>query len=179
VTATPGLRVGVADLLAHPGSRRAVRVAVALPGIAISTAAVPPDEPIEVELELESILPPGVTATGRVRAPWTGSCRRCLEPVTGVVEARVREVFERHPVEGETYRLVGDEVDLEPLVRDAVLLSLPLAPLCSEACRGPAPDLFPARVADDSDAGQVDRDDAAPAPVHDPRWAALDELRFD
>ena len=39
----------------------------------------------------------------------------------------------------EAYPLTGDELDLEPLARDAVLLELPLAPLCSEDCRGLCP----------------------------------------
>ena len=73
-------------------------------------------------------------------APWTGECRRCLGDAHGIARAEVREIFEARPTEGETYPLTGDHIDLEPLVRDAVLLSLPLAPLCSEGCLGPAPE---------------------------------------
>ena len=39
----------------------------------------------------------------------------------------------------EAYPLAGDELDLEPLARDAVLLELPLAPLCAEDCPGLCP----------------------------------------
>ena len=55
------------------------------------------------------------------------------------------------------------------MVRDAVLLALPLAPLCGDDCRGPAPEAFPTGVGDD------DR----PGPLADPRWAALAELDFE
>jgi uncharacterized protein len=79
-------------------------------------------------------------------------------------------VFEASPVEGETFPLVGEQVDLAPMLREALALGLPLAPLCADDCAGPAPEAHPVRVPDDA-AG-----DARPT---DPRWAALDELRFD
>ena len=71
--------------------------------------------------------------------------------------------------DGETYPIEGDDVDLEPVIRDGVLLHLPLAPLCREDCAGPAPESFPALVVPD-----------APAePPRDPRWAALDALHLE
>jgi uncharacterized protein len=161
-TARP-LRVGVSELLAHPGTRRAFDDQVELADLAISTAAVTPGTSIDIHLVLESIGGP-VTATGTVGASWTGACRRCLESVSGEAQVSVREIFEAHPTDGETYPLLGDHIDLEPMVRDAVLLSLPLAPLCGPDCQGPAPDAFPTGVPDE---------DAVPI---DPRWAALGDL---
>lgn len=163
------LRVGVAELRRRPGTRRRVEASAVLAGLGISTAAVPPDAPVEVDVVLESISD-GIVAEGTVTAPWTGECRRCLEPVQGRLEAHVREIFERAPTEGETYRLGEDEVDLEPMVRDAVLLALPLAPLCRPDCAGPAPDAFPTGP---------EAQEAAAARRRDERWAALDGLRFD
>jgi uncharacterized protein len=90
-----------------------------------------------------------------------------------VVTVELSEVFEPQPTPGETYPIDGDDLDLEPLVRDAVLLHLPLAPLCREDCRGPAPEVFPAVVAGE---GAEEPDDGPP---RDPRWAALDVLRGD
>ncbi len=89
----------------------------------------------------------------------------------------MKEIFERTPVEGETYLLGDDEVDLEPMVRDAVLLALPLAPLCRPDCPGPAPDDFPTGPEDDSAA--ADADEAAAARLRQERWSVLDELRFE
>lgn len=166
MTAARPLQVGVAELWRHPGTRRRVHERVPLEGLAISTSAVPEGGEIEVDVELEAIAG-GVVAAGTVAAPWVGACRRCLEQVQGVAEVDVREVFEPAATEGETYPLGEDRVDLEPMVRDAVLLALPLAPLCSAGCRGPAPQAFPTGTAE------------ADAPRPDPRWAALDELRFD
>ncbi len=82
----------------------------------------------------------------------------------GYAEAEVREIFEARPTEGETYLLAGEQIDLEPMVRDAVLLALPLAPLCTADCEGPAPDQFPTGPPADD------------AVILDPRWAALRDL---
>jgi uncharacterized protein len=157
---------GVAELLRHPGTRREIEVSAPLEDLAISTAAVPAGADVGARLTLEAIRDDAITATGTVWAPWTGQCRRCLTAVSGEVTSTVQEVFEVRPVEGETYPLYGDHVDLEEMVRDAVLLALPLAPLCDEACPGPEPDAHPIGT-------------AAAEPVVDPRWSALGELRFD
>jgi uncharacterized protein len=95
---------------------------------------------------------------------WRGECRRCLGPVDGYAEAPVREIFEARPTEGETYPLDGEQIDLEPMVRDAVLLALPLAPLCASDCQGPAPEAFPTGPPDEERS------------LLDPRWSALRDL---
>lgn len=169
------LTVLVADLLRHPGSRRSEQISVVLPGLAISSSQVPHDAPIEVDVVVES-LSSSIVVAGTVAAPWTGACRRCLGEAAGVAVAEVREIFEGRPTDGETYPLAGDHIDLEPMVRDAVLLSLPLAPLCAEDCRGPAPDELPVVTADDA---PVPPGGIEPAPPTDPRWSALDDLRFE
>jgi uncharacterized protein len=161
------LRIGVMELRRRPGTQREVRVTTTLPGLVVTSARVPDDAPLELDATLESI-DGGITVTGSLSVPWTGECRRCLDELGGVLAVELREVFEAHPVEGETYPIVGDEVDLEPVVRDTALLNLPLAPLCRTDCPGPAPDLFPALVPAE--------DEEAP---RDPRWAALDQLRLD
>jgi uncharacterized protein len=72
--------------------------------------------------------------------------------------------------------MADDIVNLEAMVRDAVLLALPLAPLCAADCRGPAPELFPARVAGE---GEESEEVEGSGPISDPRWAALAELDFE
>lgn len=174
-----GLRIGVADLLAHPGERRPITRGVPadeLGTIATSSARVPAGGTLHLDLVLESILPPSIVVTGTVTFPWEGACRRCLREVTaeGVVE--LREIVEHRPTEGETYGLRHDTVDLGEIVYDAVLLSLPLAPLCAEDCRGPAPEVFPAAIAGEE--SEPADPEGADRP-RDPRWSTLDELRFD
>ena len=162
------------ELRRRPGTQREVQVAMPLPDLGVSSARVPEGADVAVDGVLEAI-EGAMTITGTVTAPWVGDCRRCLDPVEGTLEVPVREVFEAHPTDGETYLLEEDEVDLEPVVRDAVLLHLPLAPLCRPDCPGPAPEAFPAVVPGDGD-DEVDADgERAP----DPRWAGLDQLKFD
>lgn len=156
------------ELRRRPGTQRDVRVATPLPGLAITSAKVPDEADLVVDATLESI-DGAITVSGTVQVPWTAECRRCLDDVGGVLTVELSEVFEVRPIDGETYPIDGDEVDLEPVVRDAALLHLPLAPLCRPDCPGPAPDMFPALV----EGGQE------PEPSRDPRWAALDELRLD
>lgn len=116
----------------------------------------------------------GIEVAGVVRAAWQGECRRCLASVGGELECRVRELYRprgRAPDAGDdeadTYALAGDQLDLLPLVRDALLLELPLAPLCRRECAG----LCPSCGADLS-SGPCGCPRAA-----DTRWAALDVLR--
>jgi uncharacterized protein len=165
----PVLRIGVMELRRRPGTQRDVHVATSIPGLHVTGARVPEDAELVVDAVLESI-EGAVTVRGTVQVPWTAECRRCLDEIGGIATVDLSEVFEIHPVEGETYPIEGDEVDLEPVVRDAALLHLPLAPLCRPDCEGPAPDAFPATV---------EGEGAPPEPARDPRWAALDSMRFD
>ena len=159
----------VADLLRRPGSSRHDVVEAPLEELAVIDTRLPAGAPVRVDVRVESVNE-GVVATGTVSAPWEGICRRCLEPVTGELRADVLEVFEAEPSEGETLFLDGDRIDLEPVAREAVLLGLPLAPLCREDCKG----LCPTCGAD------LDDGECACEPVtSDPRWAGLEGLRFD
>lgn len=172
------LVVPIAELRRRPGRRRRVSQAVGLPGLGITTAVVPDGAEIVIDVELEA-LSTGLVATGTIEVPWEGECRRCLQPVTGTATARIREVFEPRPIDGETYPLADDLVDLEPMVRDAALLALPLAPLCGPECRGPAPETFPAVVSERSTVGPTPGPEGGIDAPPDPRWAALGDLRFD
>ena len=115
----------------------------------------------------------GIEVSADVSAPWSGECRRCLKPVRGRLQVHVRELYRehRHPSDKddeETYPLRGEMLNLKPLVSDAILLDLPLAPLCSESCKG----LCATCGADLNDGPCV----CDPVPT-DPRWAALDALQ--
>jgi uncharacterized protein len=163
----PNLRVGVSDLRKHPGSRRRIERGIPLGCLSVTGSAVPAEGVAAVDVTIES-LSDGVTVTGEVHFPWEGPCRRCLEPTSGEGVVTVREVFKDQPEGEDLLPLEGDTVDLGAAVHDAVVLGLPMAPLCSEDCPGPAPEEFPVVTAGD--------ESAAPT---DPRWAALSELRFD
>lgn len=165
-TGDSGLRIGVSDLRRHPGDRMALRKEVDLAGIGVSTAEVPPGGEGLLDVVLES-LSDGVTLTGTLVVPWRGPCRRCLEDTAGSVAVELREVFSDAPIGADLLPIEGDVVDLGPVVHDAAVLALPLAPLCRDDCPGPDPEHFPVVTGEIGD-----------RPV-DPRWSALDELRFD
>ncbi len=160
-------RLRVAALRKALGSsRHEVRSGV-IEGLGAVSVAVPEGAPVELDLTLSSFAG-GIMVQGTVRAPWRGECRRCGGDVHGTVEARVRERFVPHPgPEDDAYPLTGDELDLEPLARDAVVLDLPLAPLCAADCLGLCP-----RCGTNRNLGPC----GCPPPI-DPRWAALDVLR--
>jgi uncharacterized protein len=164
-SASGPLVIGVAELLRRPGTRREVTVAAVLDDTAISSASVTEGAEIEGRFTLEAMSDHAITVKGTITAPWTGDCRRCLRTIKGTVSLDVEEVFDTRPVEGETYRLHGDRLNVEPLVRDAVLLSLPLAPLCEDACAGPEPESHPIGTEESENI--------------DPRWAGLGDLKFD
>jgi uncharacterized protein len=163
------LEVSVADLLPHPGSRKKVERDALLDGLRVSGSQVPDGVRVSVDVELQAVND-GIVAVGTVRAPWTGECRRCLKAAGGEIVGEVHEVYERDPVEGETRLLRDATVDLTELARDAVLLELPVAPLCEDDCAG----LCPSCGADRNET----RCDCA-AEESDPRWAALSDLRFE
>ena len=131
------------------------------------------DGDVVVDVTLES-QGETMTVAGTATGWWEGECRRCLETTGGEVTVQLSEVFEPRPTEGETYPLRRDALDLEPVLREALALALPLAPLCDEACAGPDPDVHPVGVAEDEDG-----EDGEVEPPTDPRWGALDALKFD
>jgi len=110
----------------------------------------------------------GIAAQGTVAAPWEGLCRRCAAPVSGELLIAVEERFGDPPIaEDELYPIVDDAIDLAPMVRDAIVLDLPMAPLCREDCAGLCP-----RCGADRNEG-----DCGCVVPRDPRWANLDVLR--
>jgi uncharacterized protein len=102
-------------------------------------AGIPEGSDLRLDVTLESVTE-GVLVTAKVVAPVTGECARCLEPVTQTIEVSCRELFSYEQGAGHTdedgYALDGDLFDLEPVLRDALVLALPLAPLCRQDCPG-------------------------------------------
>jgi uncharacterized protein len=165
--------VHAAGLRRVAGTTRHERRRGVIEGLGTVSVVVPDGAPIDAQVTLSSY-PGGIMATGTVSAPWQGECRRCGGAVAGAVVASVREryvpegtVAEAIDPEGEVYLLIDDLLDLEPLARDAVLLELPLAPLCSDDCRGLCPQC----------GANLNLESCTCEAPADPRWAALDQLR--
>ena len=159
--------VDVTPLRKQPGSVLRASRSGPLPGLRLSAAAVPDGEDVGVDADL-AWASEDVVVTATIRAPWVGQCRRCLSDAAGEVTTRVREVYEPSSDGEETYPLQGSRVDLAPLVRDAVLLGLPPAPLCHEGCQGLCPVCG---------ANRNEKPCGCETSPSDPRWAALDALR--
>ncbi|MEV8034063.1 DUF177 domain-containing protein [Streptomyces sp. NPDC002742] len=142
---------------------------------------VPEDAPMELVLRLESVME-GVLVTGTARASAKGECVRCLEPLEQVLAADFQEMFsypdaddrsrpKAEPVDDaeddeDTLFLEDGLFDLEPVLRDAVVLALPMQPVCQDDCPGLCSECG-ARLADDPE----HHHDAV-----DIRWAALQGL---
>ena len=153
---------------------RLVKRTVAAPAeFGTEVIGVPEGADIELDLRLESVME-GVLVSGTARAPLTGECVRCLTEVTDRLEVELVELF-AYPDrvvedEDDEVRELQDElIDLEPALRDAVVLGLPFQPVCREDCSGLCSECG-ARLDDD------------PGHRHestDPRWAALEGMLGD
>lgn len=131
------------ELGRRAGSMRAVRRTVPAPaGLGLELITVPPGSDLGLDIRLESVME-GVLVSGTVEAEVAGECGRCLDPFTDAVSVAVQELFvypdsttDATAEEDEVSRLEGDLLDLEPIVRDAVVLALPMSPLCDPDCLG-------------------------------------------
>ena len=168
------------ELGRRPGSQRQVSRTVPAPAdLGIEVLQVPEGSPVELDLRLEAVME-GVLVTGTAHASLAGECVRCLEPISASdrssIEVGFQElyVYEDHALpeaeDDEVSMLQDDLVDLEPLLRDAVVLALPFQPLCTDDCPGLCPDCG-ARLADDPDHAHEE--------AIDPRWASLASYQQD
>jgi uncharacterized protein len=175
------------ELGRRPGSmRESTRTVPAPADLGIDVLGVAEDSPVHLDLRIEAVME-GVLVTGAARATLTGECTRCLEPLNEDIEVGFQELFvyEDHALdsrrgdrnsgaaaeeEDDVSKLDADLLDLEPLLRDAVVLALPYQPLCAEDCPGMCPECG-ARWAEDPEHSHE--------PKIDPRWAALAELEPD
>jgi len=165
LTISETMLVDVVALRRRVGTRHPVK-AIANVGSASVGNSLVVDSLVEADVVVESTFT-GVSVTGSVSAEWSAPCRRCLTPLTGPMHAQMAEIFEDEPTEGETWPITEERIDLVPAIREAMILALPLAPLCKDSCRGPEPERFPTGPAGEGEG------------VADPRWAALNQLTFD
>ena len=165
------------DLPRRPGALRTVERTVPAPeDLGLAMIAVPVGADLQLDLRLESVTE-GVLVSGTVTAEVAGECGRCLRPMGDTVAVPIQELFayehsatDETAEEDEVYRLRGDLLDLEPALRDAVVLALPSHPVCREDCPGLC-----------SECG-VPLDELPAGHGHeqvDQRWAALSKLTSD
>ena len=127
--------LGLADV------RSVTRNVPAPANLGVAMVNVPEGAELGLDVRLEDVAG-GVLVTATVRAPLVGECARCLDLFTSSIDVRFTELFARDASEDDAdgYLLVGDLLDLEPALRDALVLELPLAPLCADDCPGLCPE---------------------------------------
>jgi uncharacterized protein len=157
-----------------PGAMRTVVWEATAPAdFGLPVIGVPEGADLHLDLRMESVSE-GVLVSGAVVATAVGECGRCLRPVSTELDVSIQELFaypdsttDATTGEDEIGRLRGDLIDLQPVVRDAVVLALPNTPLCRDDCPGLCPDCGA-------------HWDDLPADHHheqvDPRWEQLKSL---
>ncbi|MGA8115249.1 MAG: YceD family protein [Actinocatenispora sp.] len=165
------------ELPRRPGEMRPVVRDVPAPAdLGLPLIGVPEGSVLSLNLRMESASE-GVFVSGTVTASVEGQCGRCLRPLDDAVEARIQELFaypgsttEETTDADEVSRLQDELADIEPAVRDAIVLDLPNTPLCRPDCPGLCPDCG------------VPLDELPADHAHeqlDSRWAALGGLLAD
>ena len=164
------LAVNITRLGRRPGAMFSLQETVASPShIGLELIGITPGAPLDLDLRVESVSE-GVLVSGTLSAPITGECSRCLAPFSERIEVALTELFaypdsltQATTDEDEVGHVVGDIVDLEQPVIDAVGLELPFSPICRSDCPGLCPKCGVVLAAE-------------PGHHHDeidPRWAKL------
>ena len=163
-------QLNVHDLMHKPGQMRVHRLELDVPeAMGNGMAAILAGEEMDVDLRLESVHE-GILATGEVFSEAKAECSRCLDPVTIPVEVDFQELFAYSLTNEDDFAIEDENIDLEQVILDAVVLSLPFQPICKKDCLGLCADCGE-RLADN------------PHHVHeaavDPRWNELKKLKED
>ena len=132
------LSVEVSELLRQPGTSRRLEFTEEVPGLGLEMGRVRPG--MDFDLELSSLVE-RILVSGRVRGVYQLECIRCLNEFDRPFALELGEVlaYEDHQGTEEDYRVEGDHAFLEPVVRDAVMLAMPINPLCRPDCKGLCP----------------------------------------
>lgn len=168
------LVVDVQTLAHRPGTMETLETSVPAPAdFGNALIGAPEGSDVGLDLRLESVHD-GILVSGVASVEVHGECSRCLDPIEYPVTADVQElyVFEQVPedqpqdVADGQYAVEDESIDLEPVLRDAVITQLPFQPVCREDCPGLC-SVCGARLEED--------------PEHhhetvDPRWSALSGL---
>ena len=169
--------VDVSRLSRQPGSMLEVSREIPAPAeLVVALARVPEGSVIDLDITLESVVE-GIWVSGTADVEVSAECSRCLDPVSWSESVALEQLYRYPPTDArgaiidssdeddETPEVVDDTIDLEEPLRDAVVLALPLAPLCSPDCAGICPEC-----------GERLEDGPHDHPVVDPRWSALGSL---
>jgi uncharacterized protein len=161
------------DLRRGAGNQKLVNRTLKAPAdLGSGVMSVPVGSDIVLDLRLEAVMD-GVLLSGTASMDLDGECSRCLDEIHDELDLDLTEfyLYEAPKDENEDADeliLNDDMIDLDPVLRDAVVGAIPFQPLCSDDCAGLCPDCG-ARLADDPDHTHEDK--------IDPRWAGLTALK--
>jgi len=161
------LLVNAADLLRRPGSERLIQISLTAADLGLDDERFASDDLIAVDLQLES-MSDGIVVAGTIDIPWHGVCRRCLRTLAEHTVSEVDELYQTVVTDPDAFQIVGDQLDLLPMVRELALLDAPWSPLCRPDCAGLCPD-----CGIDLNTGTCDCEEPRqPSP-----WDVLDDLK--
>jgi len=131
----------------RPGAAQRLQVTVpTTEPIGLDMIAVPAGGEVDLNLQLESVTE-GIWVSGTASGQAEGQCSRCLTDLSQPVRAALRDLYvypgsttDQTTHDDELPRVDGDLIDLLPLVRDEIVLALPLAPVCRPDCQGLCPE---------------------------------------
>lgn len=127
---------GVTKLLRDPAIVKQLDMQGQISEIFVTSSWIADNEIINLEGVAESVHE-GILVKANISTKWLGECVRCLSPASGDLKVSVIELFEeKAEPEGDTYPFDGDVVDLSEMIKDNLVLELPLVPLCNKDCRG-------------------------------------------
>ncbi len=168
------LVLDIRNLPRSPGAQRVVERVISAPSdLGLELIRVREGADLHLTLRLDSVTE-GVVVSGTVQVPLVGECSRCLREVNTTLDVTFQELFaypdsttDETTDEDEVGRIHGDLIDVEPALRDAVVLDLPVHPSCRDDCPGLCPDCGTPwdELPSNHSHRQVDR-----------RWAALEQF---
>ncbi|WP_341729084.1 YceD family protein [Brooklawnia sp.] len=164
--------ISIHELVRRPGELKEFRREIPAPaGVSVELVGVLEGSPIDVDLRLESVSE-GVLATGTLSAEFVGECSRCLGAVREDRDFDLQELYyyPGHDAEEDALFVVDEHIDLDPPMRDAIVLELPFSPLCREDCLGLCP-VCGFNLNDDPDHDHGEQ--------IDPRWAGLQSFQSE
>ncbi len=156
----------VADLLHNPGEVRTHRI-VAPVDWGVEMSRILPEPPLQADLDIVATSG-GLLVRGTVSMTAVHTCARCLAETEEHLRVEIAQMVETGNDDDDEYHVVGEDLDLEPILRDEALLALPLLPRCEPECQG---------LVRDSESDLNTASPGSAGPVESP-FAALQDL-FD
>jgi uncharacterized protein len=156
------VKINIRDIAYKPGEMREItRTEELTETWGEGLASVSAGTPVDVDIRLESVHD-GILVSADANTTMHADCSRCLTQFSESLGVEFTELFAYTPTETDEYGVHGDHVNLEPPLRDAVVLALPFQPVCRPDCPGLDPETGELRASDSSQDQAID-----------PRWAKL------